>query len=175
MRSLETYQVEDWSAFIAENDIDLSCPTCKGLGENEDTREGCEDCGGSGYIEVMWNTIWNTGFHSAGRSLPWECGSVFAFEHERHVWFGLGACGMDLTPHLAEAWLELFPDCQWLPDQFIVTGTNLRLGYVESCVGKKTARRIYAKIGETIKGTRKQAAYLAEDLKEARKRLAAKK
>lgn len=167
MQTLETYQVEDWGKFIEEHDIDLSCPACQGC-------EDCEDCGGRGYMEPLWDTIWNTGFHYVDQTLPCKFPNVFAFEYDDYVWFGLTCCGQDNTPYLAAAWLEMFPDCNWLPEQFIVTGVNLREGYVESCVGKRTARRIYAKVGDTIKGARRQLAFLAEDLKEARKHLTEK-
>lgn len=176
MGSLQTYQVENWGEFITENEIDLLCPSCKGRGSADygcgpDTEE-CEKCNGSGYMEILWNTIWNTGFHATPKHpTPAEAHGVAVFEWDDHIWFGLQACGMDMTPHLAACWLEMFPDCQWLPDQFIVTGVNLRGGYVETCVGKKVARRIYALMGKTIKGMRQQAAYLAEDLKAARQHL----
>jgi hypothetical protein len=169
MTSLQIYHVEDWGKFIEENDIDLSCPKCHGEGG------ACEECSGSGYMEIMWDTIWDTGFSSQSVRTPSECHGVAIFERNGNVWFGLQGCGMDMTPQLAAAWLETFPDCQWLPEQFIVTGTNLRSGYIESCVGKKLARRIYTLIGKTIKGTRQQAAWLAEDLKQARKSLNEKK
>jgi hypothetical protein len=79
---------------------------------------------------------------------------------------------MDCTPFLASAWLQMFPDCQWLPEQFIVEGCNLRGGYIESCLGRKQARKVYVLIGKTIQGTRRRARFLAEDLKVARKHLA---
>jgi len=169
MTALQIYHVEDWGQFIEENDIDLRCPACKGEGTIDEAC--CEECSGTGYMEIMWDTIWDTGFHANGRQLPAEAHGVGMFKHEGNVWFGLQGCGMDMTPHLAAAWIEAFPDCQWLPDQFLVTGTNLRAGYIESCVGKKVARRIYTVIGKTIKGMRQQAAWLAEDLKQARKHL----
>ena len=181
MTSLQTYHVEDWAEFIEKNDIDLHCPACKGEGtipgktEDEEHKD-CEECSGSGYMEILWDTIWNTGFHANcdGPKLPAEAHGVAIFEYDGMIWFGLQGCGMDLTPHLAAAWADTFPDCEWLPEQFIVTGCNLRGGYIESCLGKPMARRIYALIGKTIKGAKRQAAYLAEDLKVARKRLAAK-
>ena len=55
MNALQTYHVDDWAAFIQDHDIDLTCLTCHG--------EGCDDCT-DGYLEPMWNTVWNTGFHS---------------------------------------------------------------------------------------------------------------
>jgi len=178
MQTLQTYQVADWGEFIQQNDIDLHCRHCQGQGRS-DEGEYCEECGGSGYIEPLWNTIWNTGFHATGEHghpLPTaDLPNVFVFKHDDYVWFGLTCCGMDCTPHLAAAWLEMFPDCTWLPENFIVEGTNLRQGYAETCVGTWMARRIYAKIGASIKGARQHLAILSEDLKEARKKLAEKK
>ena len=227
MRSLKTYDIEDWAEFIQKHDIDLTCSTCSGTGtvtgkkkceecdgtgkvecdecdgkgkdedgdeciycngtgkmecsdcdgtgEVEDDEECCEDCNGSGYIEPMWNTIWNTGFHAvAGRKVPRQLGTVFAFEWDNEIWFGLSGCGMDCGPYLAAAWMEMFPDCEWLPEQFITEGCNLRGGYVESLLGKKEAKRVYALIANTIKGERRSLAFLAEDLKVARQRMSEK-
>jgi len=172
MTSLGTLHVDDWEKFIEENDIDLACPTCHG--EGIVGQDDCEDCGGAGYLEPMWNTIWNTGFHGCAEHLPAESHGVIAFEYDNHVWFALAGCGMDMTPHLAAAWAELFPQCEWIPEQFCVEGLDLREGYVESCVGKEMARRIYKLMDGTIEGMRNYAERLAEDLKLARKRLAKK-
>ena len=140
---LETRHIEDWTEFIEENNIDLSCPVCKGEGTTENG-EYCEDCSGTGYIEPMWNTIWNSGFH-AGDKYPAtkEDGNVFAFDYDDEVWLGLSCCGMDCTPYLAKAWMIMFPDCMWIPEQFCVRGCNLTHGYIVSCVGKSWARKIY--------------------------------
>ncbi len=179
MTSLQTYHVEDWAKYLEENEIDLQCPTCKDkLDGCEDcgALDACEDCSGSGYIEPLWNTVWNTGFRDTGENgqFPRESGSVFAFVKDSEIWFGLTCCGMDCTPFLAKAWLECFSDCPWLPEQFCVEGCNLRGGYVESCVGPQWARRIYRVMGSTVKMLRLQATRLAADLKEARKRLVKK-
>jgi hypothetical protein len=171
MGSLETYQVEDWAQFIEKEEIDRTCPACKG------ETEKCEECNGSGYIEPMWNTIWNTGFHHCDNSpaVPTEVGPVFAFRWNDQIWFGLTGCGMDLTPHLAKAWITLFPECTWLPDQFIVRGVNLTQGYIVSCLGKTWARKVYRLIGKTIQAMRHEAAWLAKDLRVAREHLKTQK
>ena len=165
MTALETYHVDDWAEFIQAQEIDLTCPTCRGEKEN------CDDCGGSGYMEPMWNTIWNTGYHNGEQSVPAHFENVFAFDWNGKIWFGLSCCGMDCTPFLAQAWIEMFPDCQWLPDQFIVSGCNLSGGYIEACISKNKARRVYTLIGKTIRGMRREAKNLADDLREARTRL----
>ncbi len=165
MTALQTYHIDDWAEFITTHDIDLTYPTCKG------EKERCEDCDGSGYIEPLWNTIWNTGFSSGALSVPAYLGNVFAFDWDGEIWFGLTCCGMDCTPFLALAWIEMFPGCQWLPEQFTVTGVNLRSRYIESCIGKGKARKVYGLIGKTVKGMRQQTKYLAEDLRAARKHL----
>ena len=166
MGVLQTYHVDDWAEFIQAHDIDLTCPTCRG------ERERCNDCDGSGYIDPMWNTVWNTGFRNGAQSVPAYLGNVFAFDWDGEIWFGLLGCGMDCTPFLALAWIEMFPGCQWLPDQFIVGGCNLRGGYIESCIGRKNARKVYTLIGKTIKGMRREAKNLADDLRAARRHLA---
>jgi hypothetical protein len=165
MGALQTYNVDDWAEFIQAHDIDLTCPTCRG------EREDCDDCDGSGYIDPMWNTIWNTGFRTGARRVPTSLGNVFAFDWDGEIWFGLLGCGMDCTPFLALAWIEMFPGCQWLPDQFIVGGCNLRGGYIESCIGKSKARKVYALIRKTIQGMRREAKNLADDLRAARRHL----
>ena len=159
MSALQMYHVDDWAEFITTHEIDLACPTCRS--------EGCDDCT-DGYLESMWDRIWNTGFHSGALPVPSALGNVFAFDWDGEIWFGLSCCGMDCTPFLALAWVQTFPDCQWLPDQFIVGGCNLRGGYIESCIGRKDARKVYTLIGKTIKGMRREARNLADDLREAR-------
>jgi hypothetical protein len=165
MTTLKTFHVDDWADFIRANDIDLTCPMCRG------DKENCDDCSGVGYMTPMWNTIWNTGYQNGAQHVPAHLGDVFAFDWDGEIWFGLLGCGMDLTPCLAWAWIEMFPKCQWLPEQFIVSGGNLRGGYVEACIGKTKARRVYALIGKTIRSMRYEARSLADDLKEARNHL----
>jgi len=157
---LETKHIDDWQSFIEENDIDLICKKCNG--------DGCEECT-AGSIEPMWNTVWNTGFHSTDVELPIHLPNVFAFEYDDYVWLGLTCCGMDCTPYLALAWMALFPDCDWLPDQFILDGTNLRGGYYETELGKEDAKKIYALIESTIEGERQKLTWLEQDLCEAKK------
>ncbi len=177
----------DCSTFFEENDIDLTCTTCKGTGtvaattpiintgtadddavcaltndaiekgdevfwigndterlfsteENAEDwhkensgEEDCEECEG-GSISVIWNTIFNTGFHSASVSLPAQIGPVVAFEYDDHVWFGLAGCGQDCSPQFIRAWFECFPDCTWVPDNWI-NHVNLFGGYYGSEVG----------------------------------------
>jgi hypothetical protein len=147
---LETKHIDDWHSFIESNGIEFI-----GVDLND--------------IETMQKTIWNTGNSSSPIELPTERHGVVAFKHDGDIWFGQMCCGMDYTPYLALAWMEFFPDCQSLPDQFIVTGTNLRSGYIEACLSKKDARRVYAMIEQTIDGERRRLAYLEADLKEARK------
>ena len=145
--NLETKHIDDWQEFIESNDIDI-------IG-----------------FEPLWNTIWNSGFHSTNVELPAKFPNVFAFEHNGYVWLGLTACGMDCTPHLALAWSELFPDCDWLPTQFINSGLDLRSEYVKSCLGKADAKKIYALIGKTIDGQKIQLDSLTKDLEVAYERL----
>jgi len=146
MKSLEARQIEDWGQFIEEHDIDLSCDECNGTGEVEvedgDEKEECQECSG-GYVEPLWNTVWDTGFHAAGRECPRQpAPNTFAFEFDERIWLGLTCCGMDCTPFLALAWINLFPDCRWLPFEFHVTGCNLRGGYLQSCLGEADAKRV---------------------------------
>lgn len=87
----------------------------------EGDTESCEECSGaSGYHEIMWNRIWNTEYEAshAAVDLPHVVGSAVAFEYDGSVWFGLAGAGQDLTPDLAALWMEVFPDCSWLPEQF---------------------------------------------------------
>lgn len=169
MNTLETHHVDDWAEFIERENIDLTCPHCNGEAED------CEECGGIGYIEPMWNTIWNTGFSATSRdlSLPYEPDglAVFAFDWDGDIWFGLAGCGMNLTPHLAATWVETFPQCCWLPEQFHVRGINLTHGYVVSCVGAKRARKIYKLMARSAELYKNDANSLVAELKEARKHL----
>lgn len=139
MRDLNSMRVD--SEFWMQNDVDLLCRACSGEGSNEDG-EDCEECDGSGAFNPIWNTIWNTGF--SDRALPdgpRAIGAVLAFSYEGNVWFGLMGAGMDMSPHLCEAWLTMFPDCEWVPQEW-ASITNLMGSYFESCIGEEMTRRI---------------------------------
>ena len=162
MRSIDHKNVENWTEFIEENDIDFTCRDCKG--------EGCEECE-EGSLIPMWNTIWDTGFYvSDDHHLPCKpAPNVVAFQHDKHVWLGLTGCGMDCTPYLALAWLNLFPNCQWIPENYLVTGYNLTEGYIESCVGEEDAKRIYDVMASGMKGSINADIRVLRDVREVRK------
>ena len=162
---LQTMQIQDWPEFIEKNDIDLSCQVCAGQGETDD-KATCGECGGSGRIEPMWATVWNTG----RRRLQGDrnvCGSVFAFEYDGKIWLGLTGCGLDLTPELARAWMAFFPGCRWLPEDFWVTGIKLRDGYVASVVGDEWAKKIYRLQRASAERVIEQAKQVLSDLRGA--------
>ena len=143
----------------------VTCPECEDEhievdDESEDVT--CEDCD-NGYIEPLWNTIWDTEMTAEGRGLPLEFGNVFAFDYDGTVAFGLTCCGQDCTPYLASAYVEMFGDDCCLPDEFMVTGTNLRCGYIRSCVGESQARKIYAAILRTAHGSLDEAGHIIDD------------
>jgi hypothetical protein len=157
---LETLHIEDWQSFIEDNDIDLLCKECGG--------EGCEECT-DGFIEPMCNWAYDTEFYAVDMELPRHLPNVVVFRHDDKVFFALTSCGQDNRPHLAAAWMQCFPDAQWLPGQFILDGCNLRNGYYETELGKEIAEKIYKLIEQTIKGRRFQLDNLERDLTEARK------
>lgn len=152
---LHTKYIEDWGRFLEEYDIDLACGECGGTGTiyNVTEFETCPECDGDGAAEPMWNTVWNTGFSTHRESKLFPAPNVFAFEYEQNIWFGLTGCGMDLTPYLALAWMNTFPDCAWLPEDFCMVGSRITGGYLESCLGKKDARRIYKLMLDSYKST----------------------
>lgn len=156
----------------AKSFIGEDCPACNGNGTLEE--EECDACGGDGYAEPMWNTIWNTGF-STNRHVPLFPGpNVFAFAYEGEIWFGLTGCGMDFTPCLALAWINAFPDCNWLPDQFCVTGCNLTGGYISSCIGADNALRVYKLMESTYRGQLEQAKNNLAEIRNVLKNLKSK-
>ena len=176
MKSLETRQIEDWGQFIEENDIDLSCDECNGTGEVEvedgDEKEECQECSG-GYVEPLWNTVWNTGFHASGREVPRQpAPNTLAFEYDERIWLGLTCCGMDCTPFLALAWINLFPDCRWIPIEFQVTGVNLRGGYLTSCLGEADAMRVLRVMETGIEGLGASLGQDLQDVRDAARKLA---
>ena len=163
MRSLDTERIEDWGDFIEKHDVNFTCRECEG--------EGCEECE-EGSIFPMWNTVWDTGFFvSDHHHLPCKpAPNVVAFQHGDHVWLGLTGCGMDCTPYLALAWLNLFPDCRWVPENFLVTGYNLTEGYIETCLGTEDARRIYEVMDTGMRGSIQSDIRVLKDIR-ATKRL----
>lgn len=176
MVSLQKLQVEDWAKFAQGEDTNLACQRCHGMGMVGRMHHECPDCDGEGSLIPIWNTIWNTGYGSiyhgklCGKKLPVksDAGGVIIFEHEGQVWFGLSGCGMDMTPMLAAAWVEAFPSCTWLPDDFMVRGVNLTQGYIEACVGPQWAKRIYALMRKSAGLLRSEARSIEEELKQAR-------
>ncbi len=174
---LETYHVEDWDKFTKENEISLMCSTCRGEGaietsEDKDKLVTCPTCGGSGEIEPMWNTIWNTGFYNTHQETPYNFPnfSVFAIDWNGDIWFGLTGCGMDLPPELLAAWVEFFPDCNWVPENWL-NESNLASGYIAAVVGNEQARKIYNQIERTAEGMLKRAKAYLNDVAEAYKLL----
>lgn len=138
----QSYNVKECPDCEGNGIIYDKCTDCNGTG-SDTCEEECPDCGGSPDIEFMWNTIWNTGFSTHMEFKLCPAPDVFAFAYDGNIWFGLSACGMDCTPQLALAWVNTFPDCKWLPDQFYIRGCNLSGGYIKACVGPENARQIY--------------------------------
>lgn len=115
MFSIDKRQV-DWQKEF--EDWDLSCPFCHG----EDEQEECEDCYGTGFVEPIWNTVWEIGFlggrdvisEETVKEVIRETNCLVLFNHEEGKWYlTLSGCGMDLTPELCYAWLLL--GFEWLP------------------------------------------------------------
>lgn len=86
-------------------DYDLSCPFCNGTGETEDEEEeedsSCEQCGGLGLFEIMWNTAFEVGFgysldSEEERKFAWDQGFCL-IKHGGKYYLLMGMCGQDCT------------------------------------------------------------------------------
>ena len=143
--------------------------------------DGCDECGGSGSYEIMMNTIRDTGFSrirgtadNGVTSLPCSVGPIVAFEHDGNVWLGMSGGGMDLSPYFCKAWLTLFPDVSWIPEDFISASTNLLGGYYRSCLGAEWEAKILAvyekELDQTAKSARADKKRVAEYRRKAAQR-----
>ena len=142
------------------------CKACGGYGTT-DEQEECEECDGRGQIEPMWNTVWDTGFHAERGFKLAPAPNVFAFEHDGYIWFGLTGCGMDFTPNLALAWVNTFPNCKWMPDNFWVGDCNLSGGYIQSCIGHVEALRVFNVMKSSAEIEIERAQYKLKSINEA--------
>ena len=101
-------------------DYDLSCPFCEGTGERTVYRRGCvesfeefegvaeeegvscEECGGQGEFEVLWNTAfevdcsWCRVSDSETQQFAWEHGFCLV-DHGGTPYLLMGMCGLDCT------------------------------------------------------------------------------
>lgn len=92
---------------------DETCPNCGG--DNTDwywDNVPCDECGGTGKLEPITYTAWYIPHNHVSREVQQEVASQTACivvfrESDKSYWLALGGCGMDMTPHLAAAWLIL--------------------------------------------------------------------
>jgi hypothetical protein len=110
----------------------------------------CEECAGTGHMELIWSTVWEIGKSVSDQEMREVCietGCIVVTDSDGEPWLTLGGRGMDMTPHLCHAWLVM--GFQWLPLEWIsnLVGNG---SYVESCKDKKTARWIREIIDSTL-------------------------
>jgi len=91
---LSSLRIYDWPSFIYEYNIDI------------------------GDIVPVGHVVYDTGYEIAGdfQRVPYK--DTIAFAHARRIWLVYNGTAEDETPFLAMAWLNLFPRCEWLPEQF---------------------------------------------------------
>lgn len=111
---LSTITVLNWPEFQWDNNVRFDCP-CIG---NRTSDVWCLECDCAGVVFPANPTAYDTGYKPTGsiNRLPYD--HVVAFEYNGNIWLGTRLReGVDPAPFLAAAWLNLFPKCQWLPEQ----------------------------------------------------------
>lgn len=105
---LSSIKIDHWPEFIQKHQIDLRCVCVT----------GCGLCGHTGLIQPRGTIAYDTGYLPEGRFSRLPYPGVVAFEHQGRIW--LAACRLliEPSPFFAMAWIELFPNCEWLPEQF---------------------------------------------------------
>lgn len=108
----------------------------------------CEKCNGSGYEDLMWNTVWEIGRQVTDdqKRKVAEAGCIVVEDADGEAWLTLGGCGQDNTPHLCHAWLEL--GFTWLPLEWIADQAGS--DYIESCKNAETSQRIRVAMDYTL-------------------------
>ena len=102
---LSTITVSDWEQFGITKNVFFHCP--------------CDKCRDDGVVFPTSSTAYDTGYEVAGPVEQSPYPGVIGFHHHGHVWLGTRLNdGVDAAPYLAAAWLRMFPNSQWLPEQF---------------------------------------------------------
>lgn len=152
LRRLGDKSFDDGYVYATEDDAQEAL-------DDEDNweEEDCDECD-NGYLSIIWNTIFNTGFHSIGDDNSTKSfGNVVAFEYNGTIWFGLMGCGMDMSPYI-DAWFHFFPNVSWIPDNWINL-TNLFGGYYSSCCGKELEDKVFKVLKAQLKSEIAQKKY----------------
>ncbi len=164
---VEFCQERDTSIFAARRDeppeaIDLSQFDGDDLERwfSDLSEVDCEECNAGDY-ELMWNTAWKVGRQvSEGRRRKVDgTGCIVVFDSDGDAWLTLGGCGMDMTPHLCHAWLEL--GYTWLPLEWIssLLGNS---GYIEACKPPEVAQKIRVAMDDTLNTAKLRIADMIE-------------
>lgn len=108
----------------------------------------CEECDGVGYLELMWNHVWaiDKSVSDSQKRAVSDAGCIVVTDRDGDEWLTLGGCGMDMTPYLCHAWLEL--GFKWLPLEWISSLSDSN--YIEACKSEEVAARIRTAIDYTL-------------------------
>jgi hypothetical protein len=142
---LVTTAVYNWPEFQWTQGVRFDCPC---VGERA-SHLGCLECNGAGMVFPVNPTAYDTGYKVSGplNRLPYNC--VVAFEYNGTIWLGTRLREeVDPAPFLAAAWLNLFPKCQWLPEQF---GDVNSIPDYQKHLPADVAAAVIAKLRESIK------------------------
>jgi len=106
---LSSVRIQNWPDFVRRNGIDLSCDCAK---------QGCANCDNRGIVWPTGDTAYDTGYEVAGAFPRTPYPGTVAFEHQRRIWLADAGNHEEVGPFLGMAWVRLFPNCEWLPEQF---------------------------------------------------------
>lgn len=112
---LASIKVDSWMEFAKWHGIDLSCECNDINGYHDHPIRDDNEC----LVIPVGLTAYDSGYEVAGHFPRIPYPKTVAFAHEGRIGLAFnGEAGEEETPFLAMAWLNLFPNCEWLPEQF---------------------------------------------------------
>lgn len=172
---------EDCDNYEAEQEGPGPCATCREeLHEEIDVSDydWCEYCEGHGYIDPMWNTVWDVGYAGYGaiserqqREVLENTNCAVLWNYEDNAWYlCLMACGMNLTASLAKALAIL--GFSWLPESWAYKMAR-DMDYATYVAGEDAMPQLKDMMANTAQQMRREAGVIMEAVEAYEEGLAA--
>jgi hypothetical protein len=133
------------AASLSKDDIRFRCSSCGDKAPRPNVRS-CRMCDGAGWVMPTGSHIYCTGFQPVRPTKRVLTPGTVAFEWQGVIWLGT-TCPADEEPfRLADAWWRLFPDCLWVPNQFVVLDRLADYRRVPGVDASMVLRRIHTSL-----------------------------
>lgn len=106
------------AASFSKDEIRFRCSSC-GDKARRPNLPPCRMCGGAGWVMPTGPYIYCTGFQPVRPTNRVYAPGTVAFEWQGVIWLGTTCAAGEEPFHLANAWWRLFPECLWVPNQFV--------------------------------------------------------